>query len=146
MARIKSNELQPHVKLLVFLQDGNFVSKEDILKTMSSDIHTYRLSTYMWDIKTATPGIVKVTKNGKTVLGYQITNPVEVKKFLATQKGLADYVPGTGTLKPSDSKFASKTLKSLADLNAAPVKAVKPAKVEKPAKIEDNLEVTEITD
>lgn len=153
MARRKANELQPHVKLLVYLQEGNFVSKDDILSKLSTDIHTYRLSTYIYDIKKYTPGVVKVTKNGKSVLGYQITNPVEVKKFLSTQNGLADYVPGAGTLKPSASKFASKTLTSLAGLNATPVKATKPAKVAtkpakvaKPAKVEDVLEVTEITD
>ena len=148
MARRKSNELQPHVKLLVFLQDGNFVSKDDIVNKLNTDIHTYRLSTYIYDIKKYTPGVVKVTKNGKSVLGYQITNPAEVKQFLSTQNGLADYVPGTGNLKPSTSKFANKPIKSLAALKATPAKAAKPAK---PAKtkvaapvIED--EVTEITE
>jgi len=150
MARTKSNELQPHVKLLVFMQDGNFVAKDDIISKLSTDIHTYRLSTYIYDIKKYTPGVVKVTKNGKSVLGYQITNPDEVKKFLSTQNGLANYVPGTGNLKPSTSKFANKPVKSLASLNAKPAKAAKAAK---PAKtkvaapvVADELEVTEITD
>jgi len=148
MARTKSGELAPYVKLLALLQDGNVYSKDDIEAKLGKDIHVYRLSTYVWEIKSKTPGVVKVLKTGKAVSGYQITNPDAVKTFLASQTGISTFVPGTGSVAPSTSKFAVKPVKSLAALKAKPAKtkAAKPAKVEAPAApvIED--EVVEITE
>jgi hypothetical protein len=145
MARTKSGELAPYVKLLALLQDGNVVTKDDIDAKLGKDIHVYRLSTYVWEIKSKTPGVVKVIKDGKAVSGYQITNPAEVKTFLASQTGISNFVPGTGNVTPSNSKFANKPVKSLSSLKAKPAKTkvTKPAKVEAPV-VED--EVTEITE
>jgi hypothetical protein len=138
MARTKSGELAPYVKLLALLQDGNVVTKDDIDAKLGKDIH-------VWEIKSKTPGVVKVIKDGKAVSGYQITNPAEVKTFLASQTGISNFVPGTGNVTPSNSKFANKPVKSLSSLKAKPAKTkvTKPAKVEAPV-VED--EVTEITE
>ena len=144
MARTKSGSLPPFVKLLTLLQEGNVVTKDEIESKLGDDIYTYRLSTYVWHIKTNTKGVVKVIKDGRTVTGYQITNPQVIKDYLKSV-GADTFVPGQAALKPSTSKFASKPVKSLAALKAQPAKAkvAKPAKVSAPV-IED--EVTEITE
>ncbi len=130
MARTKAGDVAPFVKLLTLLKDGNVVTKADIESKLSKDIVVYRLSTYIWEIKSKTPGVVKVIKDGRAVSGYQITNPAEVEKYLAEVTA----------------KQAAKPVKSLASLNAKPAKAAKPAKVKAPAKVEDEVEVTELTD
>jgi hypothetical protein len=144
MARTKSGALPPFVKLLTLLQEGNVVTKDEIESKLGNDIYTYRLSTYVWHIKTNTDGVVKV-KDGRAVTGYQITNPQVIKDYLKSV-GAESFVPGQITLKPSASKFASKPVKSLAALKAKPAKAAKPAK---PAKVVASViedEVTEITE
>ena len=141
MARTKSGALPPFVKLLTLLQEGDVVTKDEIESKLGNDIYTYRLSTYIWHIKTNTDGVVKVIKDGRNVTGYQITNPQVIKDYLKSV-GAESFVPGQVTLKP----FASKPVKSLAALKAKPAKAAKPAKVAAPVApvIED--EVTEITE
>ena len=147
MARTKSGALPPFVKLLTLLQEGDVVTKDEIESKLGGDIYTYRLSTYIWHIKTNTDGVVKVIKDGRNVTGYQITNPQVIKDYLKSV-GAESFVPGQATLKPSTSKFANKPVKSLAALQAKPAKAkaAKPAKVAAPVApvIED--EVTEITE
>jgi len=123
MARTKSGEFPPFVKLLTLLQNGDVVSKEEIEQKLSSDIHTYRLSTYIWHIKTNTDGVVKVIKEGRNVIGYQITNPQIIKEYLKSI-GADAFVPGQKTIKPSTSKFADKAVKSLSSLNAQPAENV----------------------
>ena len=147
MSRTKAGVLTPFQKLLWILQDGNLVSKDEIETKLVNDIHVYRLSTYVWDIKHYTNCIVKVEKQGRTVIGYQIVNPDVAKAYLSTL-GVDSFTPGQSTLKPSTSKYAMKPVKSLASLKAKPAKtkAAKPAKVAAPVApvIED--EVVEITE
>lgn len=147
MARTKAGDFTPYQKLLTLMQEGDIVTKDEIESKLGNDIYIYKLSTYVWEVKTKTPGVVKVLKNGRTVTGYQITNSGEVKAYLKSC-GADKFVPGQGLLKPSTSKFANKPVKSLAALSAKPVKAkaAKPAKVVAPVApvIED--EVTEITE
>jgi hypothetical protein len=145
MARTKSGSLPPFVKLLTLLQEGNVVTKDEIEAKLGNDIYTYRLSTYIWHIKTNTDGIVKVVKDGRIVTGYQITNPQVIKDYLKSV-GADSFVPGQTTLKPSVAKQVSSPVKSLASLKAKPAKAAKPAKVKAPAKVEEDIEVTELTD
>ena len=135
MARTKSGAHAPFVKLLALLQDGSIVTKDEIETKLSNDIHVYRLSTYIWDIKTKTDAVVKVIKDGRAVTGYQITNPDAVKAYL-TKVGISDFVPGSGNIKQSVSKFATPKVKSLSGLKA------KPAKVETPV-IDEVVEITE---
>jgi hypothetical protein len=147
MARTKAGDFTPYQKLLTLMQEGDVVTKDEIESKLGNDIYIYKLSTYAWEVKTKTPGILKVIKNGRTVVGYQIINPDVVKAYLKSC-GADKFVPGQTTLKPSVSKFAVKPVKSLAALKAKPAKtkAAKPAKVEAPAApvIED--EVVEITE
>ena len=61
---------------------GNVVTRDEIADMVGSEIHMYRLSTYMWDIKTYANGIIKVTKDGRKVSGYQLINADECKQYL----------------------------------------------------------------
>ena len=122
MARTKAGTLPPFVKLLTLMQNGEIVTKEEIEQKLGKDIHTYRLSTYIWYIKTNTDAIIKVLKNGRYVVGYQITNPEAVKDFLKSFN-TQSFVPGSGTITQSNSKFAQRYINSLAALKAKPAKA-----------------------
>jgi len=144
MPRFKSTKLKPFQKLLTIMVSGKEVSIKEIDTLLGKEIYMYRLSTYMWHIKTNANGVVKAIKDGRKVTAYRLCNVDEVKKYM-DRVGVtkATYAPGTVEKKPSVSK--------LADLKAKPVKAkaVKPKVTKaKPAKpvVEEDLEVTEITE
>ena len=85
----------------------------------------YRISTYMWHIKTNANGIIKVVKDGRKVSGYQLVNVAEVK----------EYMKRAGVL---DAGFTP--VAKLADLKATEVVA----EVKAPVVAED-MTVTEVT-
>jgi hypothetical protein len=143
MARGKSTKLKPFQKLLTIMASGNEVTVEEIDATLGKEIYMYRLSTYMWHIKTNANGVVKAIKDGRKVVAYQIINVKEIKEYM-NRVGInsSNYVPGTVEKKPSIAK--------LADLNSKPVKA-KMVKVKVPSKTKvdlgvEEIEVTEITE
>ena len=134
MPRGKSTKLKPFQKLLTVLVSGKPVTVEEIETTLGKEIYMYRLSTYIWHIKTQANGVVKAIKDGRKVSAYQIVNVSEVKEYL-NRVGVtkAGYVPGQVEKKPSISK--------LADLGAKP--KAKAKKVSEP-KVEE-LVVEEVT-
>lgn len=140
MPRGKSTKLKPFQKLLTVMVSGKPVTIDEIEATLGKEIYMYRLSTYIWHIKTQANGVVKAIKDGRKVSAYQIVNVQEVKDYL-NRVGVtkAGYVPGQVEKKPSISK--------LADLGAKPVaKKAKAPKVVEPSVTEDELEVTEVTE
>ncbi len=142
MARGKSTKLKPFQKLLTVLQTGKPVTIDEIDSTLGKEIYMYRLSTYMWHIKTQANGVVKAIKDGRKVTAYQIVNVADVKEYMK-RAGItsSNFTPGQTTKKPSIAK--------LADLAAKPAKApakkapAKPKKVEAVAAVED-LEIVEV--
>lgn len=139
MARGASSKLKPFQKLLTLMVSGNVVTVDEIDTLLGKEIYMYRLSTYMWHIKTNANGIIRPTKDGRKVTGYQLCNVDEVKEYMkrvgVTTSG---YQPGQVEKKPSISK--------LADLNAKPkAKKVKaaPAPV---AEVVEEMEITEVTE
>ena len=123
MARGKSTKLKPFQKLLTVLQTGKPVTIEEIETLLGDEIYMYRLSTYMWHIKTRVNGVVKAIKDGRKVTAYQIVNTAEVKEYMKRSGvDFAGFAPGKTAKKPSIAK--------LADLKAKPVKA-KPVKAKK---------------
>jgi hypothetical protein len=139
MARGASSKLKPFQKLLTLMVSGNVVTVDEIDTLLGKEIYMYRLSTYMWHIKTNANGIIRPTKDGRKVTGYQLCNVDEVKEYMK-RVGIttSGYQPGQVEKKPSISK--------LADLNAKPkVKKVKaaPAPV---AEVVEELEITEVTE
>ena len=82
MARGKSNKLKPFEKLLTIMVSGKPVTIEEIDKTLGQEIHMYRLSTYIWHIKTFANGVVKAVKDGRKIVSYQIVNVDQIKEYM----------------------------------------------------------------
>jgi len=120
----KKMKLKPFQKLLTVMISGKEVSKEQIDALLGKEIQMYRISTYMWHIKTNANGIIKVVKDGRKVSGYQLVNVAEVK----------DYMKRVGVL---DSGFTP--VAKLADLKAPEVAK----KVSAP--VAEEMSVTEVT-
>lgn len=122
-------KLKPFEKLLTIMISGKPVMKDEMNALLGKEIFMYRVSTYMWHIKTIANGVVKPVKDGRKVVGYQICNVDEVKDYMKRND-----VPMT---------YVSK----LADLKAEPVVAevVEKTKPAKAAKVAEELVVTEVT-
>lgn len=79
----KQIKLQCYEKLLLAcLLSGKPVTKEEISAVLGSEIYMYRISTYVYEIKTFVNGIVKVFKEGRKVTAYQLMNVEDVKTYL----------------------------------------------------------------
>ena len=131
MARGKSDKVAPFQKLMLVMATGKAVTIDEIDATLGKEIHMYRLSTYIWLMKTNANAVVKVIKNGRKITAYQIVNIDEVKQYLK-RNGVTEASLGQGT------KITK--VKKLADLNATPV-------TEPVAEVEtEELEVTEVTE
>ena len=123
MAKVaKKMKLKPFQKLLTVMISGKEVSKDEIETLLGKEIQMYRISTYMWHIKTNANGIIKVVKDGRKVSGYQLVNVAEVK----------DYMKRAGVL---DAGFTP--VAKLADLKASEAK--------KPV-VAEEMSVTEVTE
>lgn len=103
-----AKKLKPFEKLLTLMVSGEPVTRDEIETKLGSEIYTYRLSTYIWHIKTIANGVVRPIKDGRKVTAYQLVNVDEVKKYLDTI-GIQNknWVPGQTTRKPSASKLAN---------------------------------------
>lgn len=124
MARGKSNKLAPFQKLLTIMVSGKPVTITEIDATLGKEIYVYRLSTYIWHIKTNANGVIKTIKDGRKVTAYQLMNVDEIKKYL-TRLGI---------------KFASSaSVKTLDEIKTKEVKAP----VTK-APVAEKLEVIEV--
>ena len=113
---VKTKKLKPFQKLLTLMISGKPVTIDEIDTLLSTEIYMYRLSTYMWHIKTVSNGVVKAIKTGRKVTAYQLVNVDQVKEYMS-RVGITNsgFVPGQTTKKPSISK--------LADLGAKPAAA-----------------------
>lgn len=122
MARGKSTKLHPYEKILTLMISGKPVTVEEIDALLGKEIYMYRLSTYMWHIKTQVDGVIKPIKEGRKVLSYQLINVDAVKKFMKRSGvNYAGFTPGQVQSKASKSKLASINVNTLSDLNAQPV-------------------------
>ena len=134
--KTKSVKFKPFEKVLTVMISGKPVMKTELDELLGHEIFMYRISTYMWHIKTNANGVVKAIKDGRKVTGYQIINVDEVKKYMdrvgITKSG---FQPGAVEKKPSVSK--------LADLGAKPKAKAKTKQVKQP-KVEE-LVVEEVT-
>lgn len=129
MAKTKTVKLKPFEKLLVAcLISGKPVTKQEIETLLGNEIYMYRISTYIWHIKTIANGIVKVIKDGRKVSGYQLVNVDEVRGYLKRVGVLdAGYLPSV------------KTVGSIDELK------VEEVVVEPTTEVTDELIVTEVT-
>jgi len=101
MARIRKElpQVWERIALLMLENSQAKVMVKEIHDKL--DIHMYRLSNYIWNIK-KNGGYVRALKNGRDVVGYQLANPDTIKAHL-TKRGFI------------------KKIVYLEDLNATPV-------------------------
>jgi hypothetical protein len=113
----KSTKIQPFQKLLTVMVSGKPVTIDEIDATLGKEIYMYRLSTYIWHIKTFANGVVKPTKDGRKVVAYQLMNVDEIKEYMK-RVGIdsSNFTLGSKVKKPSQSKLAK-----LSDLDAQPL-------------------------
>lgn len=83
MARIRKELPQAWEKiaLLMMSHPRASVTVTEIDAMLSHDIHMYRLSNYIWNIK-KNGGYVRPLKNGRDVIGYQLSNPDTIRSHL----------------------------------------------------------------
>ena len=77
--KVKQIRLKPFEKLLTVMISGKQVTKVEIETLLSDEIYMYRLSTYIWHIKTFAGGVVKAIKDGRKVTAYQLMNVGELR-------------------------------------------------------------------
>lgn len=122
MPRGPSKKLKPFQKIAVVLFSGKEISVEEIDALLGSEIHMYRLSTYMWLLKVKSNAIIKSIRDGQRVIGYQLINVDEVKKYLdGTGLDYKNFSPGASNKKESKAKANDrylKTVQKLSDLDA----------------------------
>jgi len=103
---MKTVKLKPFQKLLTIMISGNAVTREEIDTLLGKEIYMYRISTYMWHIKTNANGIIRITKEGRKVTSYQLVNADEVKEYMRRTGILtSNFTPGDMIKKPSISKL-----------------------------------------
>ena len=117
VTKTKTMKLKPFQKLLTLMISGKPVTIEEIDTLLGKEIYMYRLSTYIWHIKTVANGVVKAIKTGRKVTAYQVMNVDQVKEYMS-RVGVtgSGFAPGAIVKKQSISK--------LADLNSKPVNQV----------------------
>jgi|GEM_PF-3544080 hypothetical protein len=115
--KTKTMKLKPFQKLLTLMISGKPVTVDEIDTLLGKEIYMYRLSTYIWHIKTVANGVVRAIKTGRKVTAYQLVNVDQVKDYM-TRVGVtgSGFTPGAIVKKQSISK--------LADLNSKPVSQV----------------------
>jgi hypothetical protein len=129
--RSKQSKPQQFEKILTVMLSGKAVTKEEIEKTVPG-IETYRMSTYIWNMKMA-GAVVKTVKDGRKVSAYQLMNVDEMKKYI--DKRNKDFANAT---QPKVAKVAkAPKVKKLNDLQADPV--VEEVTVEE-------MQITEVTE
>lgn len=126
--KTKAVKLSPFQKVMQVLVSGKPVTKEELQTTLGNQIQMYRMSTYMWLIKTNANGIIKVIKDGRKVSGYQLINTDEVKS----------YMKRVGILN------ATAPVEKLADLNAEQLTDAQVEDIVTKAEMSE-LTVTEVT-
>jgi len=123
--KVKTVRLNHTQKLVSVMLSGKIVTKDEIESLLGDQIQMYKLSTYIWAIKTKMNGTVKVIKDGRKVSGYQLLNPNDL---IAVSK-VKEYMKQTGAVT------------KLKDLGATEVKKAVPAS----EPVADEMEVTEVT-
>ena len=138
MARGKSDKLAPFQKLMLIMASGKAVTVDEIDATLGKEIHMYRLSTYIWLMKTNANAVVKAIKDGRKITAYQLMNVDEMKKYL-DRNGVSKsgFKPGQST-KIVKAKTKTAPVAKLKDLKAEPV-------ADEVIDTTDDLVVTEIT-
>lgn len=82
MPRGPSTKLKPFQKVLTVMISGKPVTIEEFETLLGQEIQMYRISTYMWHIKTIANGVIRPIKDGRQVTAYQLVNVNEMLKYM----------------------------------------------------------------
>lgn len=99
MARGQSKKPRQAEKLLLVMLDGHEVSMEEVAKTLDGQIEVYRLSTYLWNLKSKGAEIKK-NKQGRKVVSIQLVNTETMAEYVKS-RGIVN-VPVSTELKAED--------------------------------------------
>jgi hypothetical protein len=80
--KAKPGNMAPFEKILNLMVTGEPVTKEEIEILLGDELQMYLVSAYMWHVKTTAKGIVRVYKDGRKVLAYQLINTADGIKYL----------------------------------------------------------------
>lgn len=101
---------KPYFKVGKLMLTGNPVTVEEIDQLLGKEITMSKLSMYIWEIKNyATQGIVKVQKNGRKVVSYQLINPDVARPVIEAEFKRVEKV---------NQKKKQKSIKKLSDLQS----------------------------
>ena len=134
--KVKQIRLKPFEKLLTVMISGKPTTKVEIETLLGNEIYMYRLSTYIWHVKTFAGGVVKAIKDGRKVTAYQLCNVEEVKKYMS-RVGITNAVVANTPVKSLDE---IKTQEVAPVVEVAPVAKKSKAKA-KPAPVMEVIEV-----
>ena len=126
--KIKPVRLNHTQKLVTVMISGKVVTSEEIEALLGDQIQMYKLSTYMWAIKTKMNGTIKVIKEGRKVVGYQLMNP---KDLFAANK-VREYLKQNGTVTKLEDLGAKEVETQVAEVEVAVVS--------------NEMEITEVTE
>lgn len=101
----RKTTLRPFQKILKLMLNGEPIKKTDMPKIFGEDFLMYKMSTYILDIKIYSGSPVRVIKDGRNVVAYQLVDVEKGKKYLEKIGKLNIDVP---------------EITKLADLNAQP--------------------------
>jgi hypothetical protein len=135
----KVRKLHPFQKVLTIMIDGQPTMLDKIDALLGKEIFMYRISTYMWHIKTNANGVIRPIKDGRKVIGYQLCNVAEVTEYMKRNGVPTTYVQK----QPAQPTVAPEAVTALSDLKAEPV--AKKTKTAKKAETTADMEVTEVT-
>lgn len=124
MPRGKSKNAKPWERLLMVMVDGKPIRKDEVQNAIDYEF-MYRLSSLVLEIKLH-GGTIKVVKDGRKVVSYQLTNPTEMMKYLSN-RGFS----------PAQQSASNDKIKNLKDLNAK--------EAEKKV-VSDEVEIVEVTE
>lgn len=126
MAKTKKVKLAPFEKMLNVMLSGKPVTKDEFDTLLGKEIKMYRISTYIWHMKTISMCTIKVIKDGRKVSAYQLVDVNKAREYLS-RKGIL---------------LGESKVETLTDLKAQPEVAEKVVVAE----AEPELEVTEIVE
>jgi hypothetical protein len=133
MSKVGNRQYEKVLTVLLAAK-GNVVTKDELETTLKDQIETYRLSTYVWNIRKKLGGHIEVLKIGKKVTGYKLVNVDKFKNFGTAVVAAATVQMPKAPKKPKMPKLPSNK-KVAAAVKVEPVATAAPAAAEPSVKV-----------
>ena len=106
----RKTTLRPFQKVLKLMLNGKPLMKEDLPKIFGKDFLMYKVSSYILDIKIFSGAPVKVIKDGRKVISYQLLDIEKGKKYLEKIGKMGVNVPEIENLGDLNAQSESPTV------------------------------------